>query len=765
MKNFWPTFLLSIFALSLPQDFQGLKHFGPIAAAAENSDDFRIARILEGHISAIIARHIPENEFNLTVTLGQGKTRRTPAVSAKDEQLSAIPYMPDKDLASLGIDSNTPIEQLIKQASQVKIVIYLTTRFKNEAKSRIKSLLIQKLALNTARGDTVTFEALRINVDRPTEMLEQTLKEKDKNLESVQTKANENEKRLRDELDRTKQSLSKTEAELREIRQSNLSINQQREALLSELNDLKSLASLSLAEKQKLLSDVAKLRTDLNRSETDLRAAQAQVNVLTKERGDLKLDLTTFKTHKEKLDKEVSNREKEISELKKEKQKIEETGVLKRNIGPGMVALGLFAVGVFLALALWLGLRIMAQRTEKSVSSIGRAIEKVAQTQHQGASHGSNQPVQGDFKQQRAQPATESHPVSEVLQEQLNLLRAELLGKWSSSSTTITLKHISHLLSHQDSIARAVLCLEFLGTDFANKLFQELSTGDQNKILRFLEAGRYPTPKQAAMLAAGQEIQTKLLAENFHSNHMELDGKLEALLLKLGDQGLLYLAMHIPEELIPRYLCYLSSQEAAMLLSHLKQKQPQQLQRFLSHFRDIPTARTQTYRDQELLPLIHEALQHQDQATDARYLEFCRDVMDQLDSSDSQELFQEITRDDETLRAYFEEHVVGTETLLRLQAEYRQEVLSSLQAIDIAILLITLPSAKHLFQELSPQLQEIVKDEVAIIRGSPQRKLKDLSKQTEKRVIAAIKNLAGERQLKELLEPTASANIGYQKSS
>jgi len=171
-----------------------------IASSGSQGIGPTLSHILQMHARTVLERHLRPEEFQVFVTV-------TPAKSPQDP----LPYMPET--FATAPSAETPVESLALWLQKVEVEVLIADRYNQDAKLKLEAILRKSLALDSKRGDRISFASIGLKVDPPLSDIQRDLVRSEADSRDLKARLDV----LGRERDDAKRDLSQTKAELERI--------------------------------------------------------------------------------------------------------------------------------------------------------------------------------------------------------------------------------------------------------------------------------------------------------------------------------------------------------------------------------------------------------------------------------------------------------------------------------------------------------------------------------------------------------------------
>jgi flagellar motor switch protein FliG len=507
----------------------------------------------------------------------------------------------------------------------------------------------------------------------------------------------------------------------------------------------------------------------------------------TKERSDLKQELTLLKEQNEKLSRDLQLAKTETITEKnqhEEKPTIKPDNFVKEfwteNKKFIFIACGAM---IFVFFILAMGLLLMGRSMASGARTLGASIGTIAQAMEGGLNSLANSAAAGvGAPALDAQGTLMNAPEQKLIQggggggvslsmesAQVHLLklRQELLDTLNDSTESIILRHLAFLCSSPNTVAKAVVTMELLGRDTSTQLFKRLSLGGQESVLKFLREGTYGRPKTELMFEAGEELKTKLLAESFDKARGAASEKVASRLLQLTDDNLVELLNDMDPELLPRLFLYLDPLKIATLLTTLKKGDASKYEAAMSQLVKMPEAESAENLDEQLLTSLEGVIDKTKADSQRPFLKLYQEIIERASDDDMKEEILKQLSADPRVDNYLKENVITINTFFMLPDDLKNELIESLSNKDVAALAFGVKDEQKdsLLKSLPERRQALINEEMDSLTGKGSRQAQYAFKRVKEVLVRKLNELKADGSLTKALQANKEGGGGSSEAA
>ena len=499
--------------------------------------------------------------------------------------------------------------------------------------------------------------------------------------------------------------------------------------------------------------------TKLRKSQSELDALKSNSEQTKKERDDLKQELLILKNAPRDQKGEVL------------------PGPTKKEL---VIYAGWFLVAVAALVVIFISATMFSRALRKSgdgVQAVAEAIAQFAQVSAKPNAVDPGSPAQlgkGEgIKLIESAAGGKAATGSRVPTAAIDTLQARLLQLHeeitkniddvkgnAANLESIVVQHLSTMLEQKENVPKAVVTMELLGRDRANKLFTRLPQSAQELIMAFLKQGFYQVPKAELMLEAGEELKTKLLADQFGSVRFITTERVTELLLQMTGSDLLDVCKKLDERSIPRFLLYLNTEKIVQLLRDAKDAEPAHYHKMTTLITRMPDFEQSTQLDEIIIAAIQARMATNKEDRQRPYLKIYQSVIEAADDEMAEELTSSLTSRSKAVGQYLEKNTVLISMLFKLPVEVIEaNIFDALGNRDLAALINGFDGNKKQFllSHLEQRRRDQVNEEVERAASRTKRQNSEDHKAAKQTVLGILRKLKTEGTLDELMAGAAGA--------
>ena len=459
----------------------------------------------------------------------------------------------------------------------------------------------------------------------------------------------------------------------------------------------------------------------------DLRAMQNERNQLERERNDLKRELTGANQNSVVKDYAIA--------------------------GAIVIALGLLAFALIM----------VATKLQAAITAISAAIESAGSSLSSSLSSGDDvlgaalieQPLLGN-----GEVANGGESISETQYSQLIRLREELTPSITSDNMSIVIQYITTLIATKNEAATAVLMLELLGEEVANKIYKSLSQENQMTVYKFLKNGEYGGHKAKLMLEAGELLKTKLIGVKMGRDSNNLDEKLVLDILNFSKKEINVLVSEMSLEHFSRLFHYLSSKQVTDVLQYLKYHDADKYQRALESLRNVPENESSPAGDKSIEEAINAVKKMNSENAHRVYLPLYKDIIENLSDDQAQDFMNVFSDGFDQVNKYFTENIITFNTVYELSHEYAAELFSKMTNRELAAIFFQVDEkyVETIKENISERRIDLILEEMERFEAMSKRVATQHFESAKTKAIAIIREMKGNLPMAEITGTSSNSN-------
>lgn len=513
---------------------------------------------------------------------------------------------------------------------------------------------------------------------------------------------------------------------------------------LSDRLGLNASDSINVKKAPFLIKAKNEFENKLNQSQNDIRATKLQNDTLKKEREDALRSATVYKTENERLKSDLTIKSGEVSVLQKN-NKIETHTLIEtfKNASPLLIC------GILLALAVSLigfGFFGTGQKLSSSFNAIAQSIKSIQISDNQNSSGGNPSTIamlpEDHISDPKNSPLIGSQVMTlESIQARIAKLCDSITLQLTPTTEALILQYIMNIALKKKDISRAVITLELLGKEVANKLFQRLPLDTQDQILKFLKEGTYGHAKSELMLETGEELMTKLMAESFMASRSALDQKVYERLYKIPRDEIVNIFTRIDADLVPRLVLYTDAPLLSEILQKVKRKDSVRFKELAVLLSRLPEAERSQAKDEAILSYLDSTLSQIRSNAHLGYIKFYQEIVEGVDEDTGDELVNLMGASYPLLEKQIRSNMVNIQTLFQLPKHLMLEFTTKVSNKHLAVLANQMGQkiTDLFFAQISARRRDMIQDELNILANIPADDLKVLFKAARDKAVVLMK--------------------------
>jgi flagellar motor switch protein FliG len=363
-------------------------------------------------------------------------------------------------------------------------------------------------------------------------------------------------------------------------------------------------------------------------------------------------------------------------------------------IGAGVVLLLIYG-GIF-TLA-FLPSRSMASglgSIQNAFGAIAKSIKGVADSMARSSSSSSGsyeaaeRPVTPAVSAPLAGAAVASSKSQLPSYPELREMLQELQKQHKVQSDPIVMEMLQGFLTQGDQAFKAVLVLELLGPQHANRIFDQLPSDHKDQLLRLIQRAEHAVAdKTEALYELAEAYQTRLMASGWKGGtRATLSEDLQRLIAGLKADEVSYIARQLKDEdSLRRYMLYLDASMLVQLIQSFK-RQPQDKDLILKSLAAMPEALDAGHTDRSIEAIIQQYLTRKREDRYLPYLTQYESIIAQSGEDMEDELIEQISRSNPAVGRHLRRRVVTLGSFFALPESVRADLLEPFSNYELAAL-------------------------------------------------------------------------------
>jgi flagellar motor switch protein FliG len=420
-------------------------------------------------------------------------------------------------------------------------------------------------------------------------------------------------------------------------------------------------------------------------------------------------------------------------------------------IGAGIVLILIYA-GIF-TLA-FLPSRSMASglgSIQNAFGAIAKSIKGVADSMARSSSSSGSSNEVSERVQAAAIPAIgSSAPVATSSKSQqpsypeLREMLQELQKQHKAHSDPIAMEMLQSFLTQETQAFKAVLVLELLGPQHANRIFEQLAPDHKDSLLRLIQRAEHAvSDKTEVLYEIAEAYQTRLLAAGWKGGtRAALNDELQRTVGALKADELALVARQLKsEDGLRRFMLYLDAPSLVRLIHNFK-RQAQEKELVLSALAAMPDALDAGHADREIDAVLQRYLTRKREDRYLPYLAHYESIIVQSGEDMEDDLIDQISRSNPSVGRQLRRRVITIGSFFTLPDEVRADLIGPFSNYELAVLVSAFTDDQKkaaLLQSIEPRRRELVQEQLHMLVDENKYALADTQKALKSRLKEALR--------------------------
>ncbi|HET9236847.1 MAG TPA: hypothetical protein VFO10_06330 [Oligoflexus sp.] len=359
--------------------------------------------------------------------------------------------------------------------------------------------------------------------------------------------------------------------------------------------------------------------------------------------------------------------------------------------------------------------------------AIAKSIKGVADSMARSGSGGGSSSESAD----RAPPASTS-PLSggtavatsnksqQPSYPELREMLQELQKQHKVPSDPIAMEMIQSFLTQDGQAFKAVLVLELLGPQHANRIFEQLAPDQKDTMLRLIQRAEHAvSDKTEVLYEIAEAYQTRLLAAGWKGGtRAALNDNLQRAVGGLKADELAFIARQLKtEDGLRRFMLYLDAPALVQLIQNFK-RQPQEKDLVLKALAEMPEALDAGHADREIDGVLQHYLTRKREDRYLPYLAHYESIIAQSGEDMEDDLMEQISLSNPTVGRQLRRRVVTIGSFFAQPDSVRADLLGPFSNYELAVLASAFPDDQKkaaLLSCIEPRRRELVQEQMHML--------------------------------------------------
>jgi len=333
-------------------------------------------------------------------------------------------------------------------------------------------------------------------------------------------------------------------------------------------------------------------------------------------------------------------------------------------------------------------------------------------------------------------------------------------------SDPIVMEMLQSFLTQDGQAFKAVLVLELLGPQHANRIFEQLASDQKDLLLRQINrAESAVADKTEALYELAEAYQTRLLASGWKGGtRATLSESLQRAIATLKADELAIVARQLKtEEGLRRFMLYLDAPSLVQLIQNFK-RQPQEKELVLKSLAAMPDALDAGHVDSEIDATVDEYLTRKREDRYLPYLAHYETIIAQSGEDMEDDLIEQISRSNPSVGRQLRRRVVTIGSFFAQSDAVRSDLLGPFSNYELAVLASSFTEAQKqaaLLSCIEVRRRELVQEQMHMLVDENKYALADTQRNLKARLkdgLRAMRRTQADEGEEEAAEPQASAS-------
>ncbi len=406
---------------------------------------------------------------------------------------------------------------------------------------------------------------------------------------------------------------------------------------------------------------------------------------------------------------------------------------------------------------------------QNAFGAIAKSIKGVADSMARSGSGGSSSSENGE----RAQAAIASgsagvSPVSTSSKSQqpsypeLREMLQDLQKQHKAHSDPMVMEMLQNFLAQDGQEFKAVLVLELLGPQHANRIFEQLAPDQKDRMLRLIQRAEHAVAdKTEALYELAEAYQTRLLAAGWKGGtRAALNENLQRAVGSLKNDELAYIARQLKtEDGLRRFMLYLDAPALVQLIQNFK-RQPQEKDLVLKALAAMPEALDAGHADREIDATVQHYLTRKREDRYLPYIAHYESIIAQSGEDMEDDLLDQISRSNPTVGRQLRRRVVTLGSFFTQAEAVRADLLGPFSNYELAVLVSAFPDDQKkaaLLSCIEPRRRELVQEQMHMLVDENKYALAETQRNLKARLKDGLRVIRA-NQVDEAIEEEQEAN-------
>jgi flagellar motor switch protein FliG len=322
----------------------------------------------------------------------------------------------------------------------------------------------------------------------------------------------------------------------------------------------------------------------------------------------------------------------------------------------------------------------------------------------------------------------------------------ELQKQHKVQSDPIAMEMIQSFLTQDGQAFKAVLVLELLGPQHANRIFEQLAPDQKDVLLRLIQRAEHAvSDKTEVLYEIAEAYQTRLLAAGWKGGtRAALNDTLQRAVGSLKADELAFVARQLKtEDGLRRFMLYLDAPSLVQLIQNFK-RQPQEKDLVLKALAAMPEALDAGHADREIDGVLQHYLTRKREDRYLPYLAHYESIIAQSGEDMEDDLMEQISLSNPTVGRQLRRRVVTIGSFFAQPDNVRADLLGPFSNYELAVLASAFPDDQKkaaLLSCIEPRRRELVQEQMHMLVDENKYALADTQRNLKARLKDGLRML------------------------
>jgi flagellar motor switch protein FliG len=327
---------------------------------------------------------------------------------------------------------------------------------------------------------------------------------------------------------------------------------------------------------------------------------------------------------------------------------------------------------------------------------------------------------------------------------ELREMLQDLQKQHKAHSDPIVMEMLQGFLTQGDKAFKAVLVLELLGPQHANRVFDQLASDQKDQLLRLIQRAEHAVAdKTEALYELAEAYQTRLLASAWKGGtRATLSEELQRLIGGLKADEISLLARQLQDEdALRRFMLYLDAPMLVQLIQSFK-RQPQDKELILKSLAAMPEALDASHADRGIESVIQQYLTRKREDRYLPYLAHYESIIKQSGEDMEDELIEQISRNNPAVGRQLRRRVVTLGSFFAQPDSIRADLLEPFSNYELAALAAAFPDEgkrTQLLNSMDARRRELVQEQMHMLVDENKYALAETQRHLKARLKEALR--------------------------